>query len=114
MNPITLKTDVLNNLPWQARPTDCTAPLWRYQENPIIRRNPIPGVARIFNSAVLPYEGAYIGVFRGEQTNGIPVKRQEWIFNPNKGLEIGGLCHTNGCTVSILTPDNIIGIFDLD
>ena len=47
MNPITLKTDVLNNLPWQARPTDCTAPLWRYQENPIIRRNPIPGVARI-------------------------------------------------------------------
>lgn len=34
MNPITLKTDVLNNLPWQARPTDCTAPLWRYQENP--------------------------------------------------------------------------------
>ena len=72
MNPITLKTDVLNNLPWQARPTACTAPLWRYQENPIIRRNPIPGVSRIFNSAVLPYEGAYIGVFRGEQTNGIP------------------------------------------
>ena len=72
MNPITLKTDILNNLPWQDRPTDCTAPLWRYSENPIIRRNPIPGVARIFNSAVLPYEGAYIGVFRGEQTNGIP------------------------------------------
>ena len=72
MNPITLKTDVLNNLPWQARTTDCTAPLWRYQENPIIRRNPIPGVSRIFNSVVLPYEGAYIGVFRGEQTTGIP------------------------------------------
>ena len=91
MNPITLKTDVLNNLPWQARPTDCTAPLWRYQENPIIRRNPIPGVARIFNSAVLPYEGAYIGVFRGEQTNGIPfiyLGRSKdgihWEFEPEK------------------------------
>ena len=91
MNPITLKTDVLNNLPWQARPTDCTAPLWRYQETPIIRRNPIPGVARIFNSAVLPYEGAYIGVFRGEQTNGIPfiyLGRSKdgihWEFEPEK------------------------------
>ena len=91
MNPITLKTDVLNNLPWQARPTDCTAPLWRYQENPIIRRNPIPGVARIFNSAVLPYEGAYIGVFRGEQTNGIPFiylghskDGIHWEFEPEK------------------------------
>lgn len=91
MNPITLKTDVLNNLPWQARPTDCTAPLWRYQENPIIRRNPIPGVARIFNSAVLPYEGVYIGVFRGEQTNGIPfiyLGRSKdgihWEFEPEK------------------------------
>src|SRR5699024_1813495 len=46
--------------------------LWRCTENPIIPRNPLPGVARIFNSAVMPYEGAYIGVFRGEQTNGIP------------------------------------------
>jgi len=33
------------------------------QKIPIIRRNPLPGVARIFNSAVLPYEEAYIGVF---------------------------------------------------
>ena len=48
------------------------------------------------------------------EQNSIPVKRQEWIFNPNKGLEIGGLCHADGCTVSILTPDNIIGIFHLD
>ncbi|HEX3040273.1 MAG TPA: glycoside hydrolase family 130 protein, partial [Caproiciproducens sp.] len=48
------------------------APVWRYMENPIIGRNPIPGVARIFNSAVLPYQGAFIGVFRGEQTDGVP------------------------------------------
>ena len=45
------------------------APVWRYKENPIIGRNPVEGVARIFNSAVIPYEGKFIGVFRGEQTN---------------------------------------------
>ena len=61
------------NMPWQ----DCletanrNTPLWRYSDNPIIDRNPISGVARIFNSAVMPYGGAFIGVFRGEQTNGV-------------------------------------------
>ena len=65
-------TDV-PNMPWQERPEDLgTIPIWRYTENPIINRNPIPGVARIFNSAVVPYEGAFIGVFRAEQTDGIP------------------------------------------
>ena len=54
MKPILTKTGSLPNLPWQERPADCTAPVWRYQENPIISRNPIPGVARIFNSAVIP------------------------------------------------------------
>lgn len=29
-------------------------------------------MARIFNSAVIPYEGDFVGVFRGEQVNGIP------------------------------------------
>ena len=41
--------------------------------NPVIGRNPVEGVARIFNSAVIPYEGKFIGVFRGEQVNGISV-----------------------------------------
>lgn len=61
-------------MPWQERSTQTNAesPVWRYAENPIIGRNPVKGVARIFNSAVVPYEGAYIGVFRGEQVNGIP------------------------------------------
>lgn len=72
MNTVKLYCDALPNIPWQDKPAGCAGPLWRYTENPIIRRNPIPGVARIFNSAVMPYEGAYIGVFRGEQTNGIP------------------------------------------
>ena len=37
------------NMPWQERPADNQTglPLWRYNENPIIGRNPAPGVARI-------------------------------------------------------------------
>lgn len=62
----------LPSIPWQDKPKGCTSPLWRYTENPIIGRNPLPEVARIFNSAVMPYNGGYIGVFRGEQRNGIP------------------------------------------
>ena len=61
------------NIPWQDKPSNIKdAPIWRYSENPIIKRNPIEGVARIFNSALVPFEGEYIGVFRGEQTDGIP------------------------------------------
>ena len=60
-------------VPWQEKPENLQgAPVWRYSENPIIGRNPVKGVARIFNSAVMPYEDGFIGVFRGEQTNGIP------------------------------------------
>lgn len=72
MSNVKLYCDNLPNIPWQDKPQGQTLPLWRYTENPVIARNPVPGVVRIFNSAVVPYEGAYIGVFRGEQTNGIP------------------------------------------
>jgi len=64
--------DSLKNIPWQNKPEGYDAPVWRYSENPIIGRNPLKGVARIFNSAVVPYEGEFIGVFRGETINGIP------------------------------------------
>ena len=60
------------NVPWQEKPEGLkNAPVWRYNENPIIGRNPVEGVARIFNSAVIPYGDEFIGVFRCEQTNGI-------------------------------------------
>ena len=72
MNEIKLLCSDLPNIPWQDRPTGSDAPMWRYTGNPIICRNPIPGVARVFNSAVVPYGEGYIGVFRGEQTDGIP------------------------------------------
>lgn len=50
------------NVPWQEKPEGLkNAPVWRYNENPIIGRNPVEGVARIFNSAVMPYGDEFIG-----------------------------------------------------
>jgi beta-1,4-mannooligosaccharide/beta-1,4-mannosyl-N-acetylglucosamine phosphorylase len=60
------------SMPWEDRPKDHIAPVWRYSNNPIIKRNPVPGIARIFNSAVVPYQGAFIGVFRAETTETLP------------------------------------------
>ena len=73
MSEIKMIAPAVPNVPWQERPDKkiMGAPIWRYSENPIINRNPIEGVARIFNSAVMPYEDGFIGVFRGEQTNGV-------------------------------------------
>ncbi len=55
MSNVKMFCDALPNIPWQEKPADVTAPVWRYNENPIIDRNPVEGVARIFNSAVVPY-----------------------------------------------------------
>ena len=60
----------LTNIPWQ--PPQDDSPVWRYADNPIIKRNPVKGVARIFNSAVVPFGDGFAGVFRGEKINGIP------------------------------------------
>lgn len=62
----------LANIPWQEKPVDYEGAIWRDTKNPIIGRNPVEGVARIFNSAVMPYGDAFIGVFRGETINGRP------------------------------------------
>lgn len=62
----------LTNMPWENKPQGYEAPVWRYTQNPIIKRNPVPGVARIFNSAIVSYQGKYIGVFRAETTATLP------------------------------------------
>ena len=42
------------NMPWQDRPEGSgNLPVWRYNENPIIGRNPAKGVARIFNLSLI-------------------------------------------------------------
>ncbi|MCD7889611.1 MAG: glycoside hydrolase family 130 protein [Oscillospiraceae bacterium] len=62
----------LPNIPWQDKPENYNLPVWRYTENPIIGRNPIEGIARIFNSSVVTYGGRFVGVFRAESINGVP------------------------------------------
>ena len=47
-------------------------PVWRHSRNPIIGWNPIPRAARIFNSAVIPFGGGFVGVFRADHKNGRP------------------------------------------
>jgi beta-1,4-mannooligosaccharide/beta-1,4-mannosyl-N-acetylglucosamine phosphorylase len=60
----------LPNIPWEDKPKGCLDVIWRYSGNPILDWNPIPKAARIFNSAVLPCKGEFVGVFRADQKNG--------------------------------------------
>ncbi|MDY3844123.1 MAG: glycosylase, partial [Ruminococcus sp.] len=41
MEKIKMIGEPLPNMPWQDKPKDIDAPVWRYSENPIIKRNPV-------------------------------------------------------------------------
>lgn len=64
MSKIKVIGDSLPNMPWQDKPHGYGMPVWRYTENPIIPRNAIPNSNSVFNSAVVPFEDGYAGVFR--------------------------------------------------
>lgn len=51
-------------IPWEDRPVGYRRPIWRYSKNPVIPRDLLPTSNSIFNSAVVPFDGAYAGVFR--------------------------------------------------
>ncbi|MBN1648369.1 MAG: glycoside hydrolase family 130 protein [Spirochaetales bacterium] len=57
------------NLPWEDRPSGKKDVVWRYSENPIIGRNEIRNANSIFNSAVVPFNGKFAGVFRCDDTS---------------------------------------------
>jgi len=46
--------------------------MWRYSENPVVGRRPLPRVTGIYNSAVVPWKGGFIGVFRTESMSRVP------------------------------------------
>jgi beta-1,4-mannooligosaccharide/beta-1,4-mannosyl-N-acetylglucosamine phosphorylase len=54
----------LAQIPWEERPAGSSAVVWRYSGNPIIPHDLIPTANSIFNSAVVPFDGAFAGVFR--------------------------------------------------
>ncbi len=78
MNPF-----VLPNIPWEERPTDNSNVVWRYSRNPIIPRGLIPTSNSIFNSAVVPFEGTFAGVFRCDN------KKRE--MNIHRGFSENGI-----------------------
>ncbi len=52
------------NIPWEDRPSGSKDVMWRYSNNPVIGRYQIPNSNSIFNSAVVPFEDGFAGVFR--------------------------------------------------
>ena len=88
MGKTIMYAEPISNMPWADRPAGSTAPVWRYAGNPIVKRNPVEGIARIFNSAVVPWhDGTFIGVFRAETVATLPHLRVgrspngfDWVF----------------------------------
>ena len=59
----------LPDIPWEQKPAGLREVVWRSERNPIIPRDLIPNTNSIFNSAVVPYQGAFAGVFRCDTTS---------------------------------------------
>jgi len=64
----TIVGEALANIPWQDRPAGCGDVVWRYEGNPVIRRDLFAGANSIFNSAVVPFGAGFAGVFRVDST----------------------------------------------
>jgi len=64
MTNLKIPGDALPNIPWQERPAGNEDVLWRYTENPVVGARAIRASTYIHNSAVIPFGGAFAGVFR--------------------------------------------------
>jgi len=60
----TILGPALPSIPWEDKPEGCADVVWRSARNPIIPRDLIPSSNSIFNSAVVPYQDDFAGVFR--------------------------------------------------
>lgn len=63
-----IKGDSIPNMPWEARPEGVENVVWRYSANPVIPRGISPTADSVYNSAVVPFEGGFAGVFRCDDT----------------------------------------------
>ncbi|MBN2048121.1 MAG: glycoside hydrolase family 130 protein [Anaerolineaceae bacterium] len=78
------------NIPWEDRPAGSSAAIWRYSQNPVIQRSPFPTANSTFNSAVIPYQDEFAGVFRIDNTarvmniyKGFSKDGLDWSFDPH-------------------------------
>jgi beta-1,4-mannooligosaccharide/beta-1,4-mannosyl-N-acetylglucosamine phosphorylase len=95
-------TTPLPNIPWEERPVDSSDIVWRYHSNPIIPRDLIPSSNSIFNSAVVPFQGKFAGVFRCDNK-----KRQ---MNIHPGFSDNGIDWTiENAPIEWLCDDHEIG-----
>ena len=91
MNVKIINGVAIPNLPWQEKPAGCTDVIWRYDQNPVIQRNQVPNSNSIFNSAVVPFEGGFAGVFRVDDRSrnmelhaGFSKDGLHWDINPER------------------------------
>ena len=75
---IKIYAPTVHRLPWEERPASSRELVWRYSENPVIGRNPIPTAHAVYNSAVLPYHDRFVGVFRVEHKTRMPYLHLGW------------------------------------
>jgi beta-1,4-mannooligosaccharide/beta-1,4-mannosyl-N-acetylglucosamine phosphorylase len=87
----TMLGEPLSRIPWQPRPIGSSEVVWRYNANPIIRRDLFPTANSIFNSAVVPFEDRFAGVFRCDSTArhmqlhaGFSADGVHWWINPQR------------------------------
>lgn len=80
----------LPNIPWEERPANSTDVVWRSGKNPIINRGAVPLANSIFNSAVVSYQGGFVGVFRVDHRTRTPylhlgksLDGLHWTIDPN-------------------------------
>jgi beta-1,4-mannooligosaccharide/beta-1,4-mannosyl-N-acetylglucosamine phosphorylase len=54
----------MKTIPWEDKPENYNGPVWRYSNNPIIKRDQLKTSNSIFNSAAVPFKDGFAGVFR--------------------------------------------------
>lgn len=100
-----LNGNQLANIPWEERPAGCDDVIWRSSHNPIIPRDLIPSANSIFNSAVVPFQSKFAGVFRCDD------KRRH--MQLHRGFSMDGYqWQINNDPITFMSDDPEIGKFD--
>lgn len=60
--------NTLHNIPWEDKAQGSKEAIWRYQNNPIIKRDQQKNSNSIFNSAVVTFGEGFAGIFRCDDT----------------------------------------------
>ncbi len=69
MEILQISGSALPDMPWEERPANCKDVMWRYSGNPVIARDILSTSNSVFNSAVVPFNNGYAGVFRCDDTS---------------------------------------------